>query len=102
MSPHTEPRADSGDGVTEREVARRQLQARRDFASHLVAYVVVNLFLVAVWAFTGAGYFWPAWVIFGWGAGLILHGWDVFLRRPVTDADIDEELSRHQRRGSLT
>jgi hypothetical protein len=101
MSPRTEAQGDS-EGVTEREVVRRRLQARRDFASHLVAYAVVNLFLVAVWAFTGAGYFWPAWVMFAWGAELVLHAWEVFLRRPVTEADIDGELSRHQRRGSLT
>jgi hypothetical protein len=78
-----------------REAARRRVQARRDFASHVVAYVVVNAFLVVVWAVTGGGYFWPVWVLGGWGVGLVLHGWDVFLRRPVTDADVDEELRRH-------
>ena len=49
--------------VDEREAARRSLQAKRDFVSHLVAYVVVNASLIAVWAFTGGGYFWPAWVL---------------------------------------
>jgi hypothetical protein len=47
-------------------------------------------------ALTGAGYFWPAWVIASWGAGLVLHAWDTFLRRPVTDADVDAELRRHR------
>ena len=40
--------------VSERERARERLQARRDFGSHVVAYVVINAFLVGVWAFTGA------------------------------------------------
>ena len=83
------------EALSEREAAIRRLQARRDFVSHLVAYVVVNAFLVAIWAFTGAGYFWPIWVICGWGIGLILHAWDTFWRRPVTEADIDAELRRH-------
>jgi hypothetical protein len=104
MSPRIETTPDAGESASagaprvsgEREVARRCVQARRDLASHFVAYVVVNLFLVAVWAFTGAGYFWPAWVIFVWGSGLVLHAWDVFFRRPVTEADVDTELSRHQ------
>jgi hypothetical protein len=77
-----------------RESARKQLQAKRDFTSHLVAYVVVNALLVGVWAMTGAGYFWPAWVLAGWGAGLVLHAWDIFWRRPITERDVDAELRR--------
>ena len=78
----------------ERAEARRRVQGRRDLASHAVAYVVVNMTLIAVWAMTGGRYFWPAWVIACWGAGLVLHAWDVFLRKPVTEADVDEELHR--------
>jgi hypothetical protein len=81
--------------LNDRDAARRRVQARRDFANHVVAYVVVNAFLVVVWAVTGGGYFWPAWVIGGWGVGLVLHAWDVYLRRPVTEADVDAELRRH-------
>ncbi len=88
-----EPRYDPSD--TERARARKRVEAKRDFASHVVAFVVVNLFLVGIWLFTGAGYFWPAWVIGGWGVGLALHAWDLFGRRPVTEADIDAELRRH-------
>jgi hypothetical protein len=79
----------------EREAARRRVQAKRDFESHLVAYLVVNALLVCVWLITGAGYFWPAWVLACWGAGLVLHAWDVYWRRPVTEADVNEELHRH-------
>jgi uncharacterized membrane protein YecN with MAPEG domain len=81
--------------VSEREQARKRLQTQRDFASHVVAYVVINAFLVGIWAFTGAGYFWPAWVLGAWGAGLVLHAWDAFVRRPITEADIDAEIQRY-------
>ncbi len=80
---------------SDREMARKRVQARRDFASHLVAYAVINAFLIAVWAITGGGYFWPAWVLAGWGVGLVLHAWDVYWRRPVTESDVDQELRRH-------
>lgn len=30
------------------------------------------------------------------GVGLALHGWDTFLRRPVTEADIEAELRRRR------
>ena len=91
-----DPGVGSGPPVkSERERARRHVQDRRDFGTHMVAYVVVNSFLVLVWAITGAGYFWPVWVMGAWGIGLVLHAWEVFVRRPVTEADIDAELRRH-------
>jgi hypothetical protein len=77
--------------------ARKRVTERRDFGSHLVVYVVVNAFLILVWAVTGAGYFWPAWVLGCWAIGLVLHAWEVFFHRPVTDADIEAELRRLHR-----
>jgi 2TM domain len=76
--------------------ARKRVSDRRDFGSHVVAYVVVNAFLILIWAVTGAGYFWPVWVLGGWGIGLVLHAWEAFVRRPVTDADVEAELRRRQ------
>ena len=81
----------------DRVEARKRLEARRGFMSNAVAYVVINAFLIGIWAFTGAGYFWPAWVLAAWGAGLVLHAWDVFVRQPITEADIDDELRRGRR-----
>lgn len=82
--------------VTERVAARKRLEARREFGSHLVAYLVINMFLLVTWAITGADYFWPGWVLAGWGACVLLHAWDSFFRRPITEADIDAELRRRQ------
>jgi|1186.fasta_scaffold382894_2 hypothetical protein len=62
--------------------ARERREAKRDLVSHLAAYVVVNASLIGIWMMTG-GYFWPAWVIGLWGAGLLLNAWDVFRKRPL-------------------
>jgi hypothetical protein len=82
---------------TERERVRKRLQERRDFGSHVVVFVVANAFLVAAWAATGAGYFWPAWVLAAWAVGLVLHAWETFAHRPVTEADVEAELRRQRR-----
>jgi 2TM domain len=79
-----------------RASARKRIEKRRNLQGGLVAYVVVNGFLVAIWAMTGGGYFWPAWVIAGWGVGMLLGLWD-YLRGPVTEADVDDELRRMRR-----
>ena len=36
-----------------------QLQRWRDFQAHVVAYLVINIVFVAIWALTGQGFFWP-------------------------------------------
>jgi hypothetical protein len=77
-----------------RAEARQRSQAQRDFMSHLALYVLINVFLIGVW--TPGTYFWPAWVLAVWGAGLVLHGWKTFLHRPIFEADIDGQLNRHR------
>lgn len=76
-----------------REEARKRVQARRNLQGGVVAYVVINAFLVGVWTVTGRGYFWPGWVMAAWGLALLLGIW-AYLRGPVTEADIDKELRR--------
>jgi hypothetical protein len=93
----TSPTGPAIEATAEREQVRKRLQDRRDFGSHLVVFVVVNAFLIAAWATTGSGYFWPAWVLASWGIGLVLHAWETFVHRPVTEADVDAELRRHHR-----
>jgi fatty acid desaturase len=40
---------------------------RRRGRGELRAFVATSVLLVAIWALTGAGYFWPIWPILGWG-----------------------------------
>jgi len=79
---------------SEREHVRKHLVARQDFGSHLLVYVVINALLIVVWATTGAGYFWPGWVLAGWGVALVFHARETFWRGPITEEEIDAEIRR--------
>lgn len=79
-----------------RTVAIRRLKAKRDFWNQVVTYVVVNLMIVAIWWLSGRGYFWPGWVMAGWGVGLVLQGWNVYFERPITEQDIAREMERNR------
>ena len=81
-----------------REAAIQQLKKRREFGRHVVSYVVVNAMLILIWFFTGGGYFWPGWVLGGWGIGLALNAWDVYGRRPISEDDIRREIDRQKGR----
>jgi hypothetical protein len=51
--------------------APQRREPRRSDHSHERAYVATMLLLVAIWALTGAGYFWPIWPMLGWGIGVV-------------------------------
>ena len=78
----------------QREAALKRVKARRDFRTHVAAYVIVNTFLVAIWALSGAGYFWPIWVIAGWGIGLAFNAWAVYFEKPITEDEIRREMGQ--------
>lgn len=78
-----------------RATARKRLEERRGFVPHLIVYLVVNAGLITLWVMTGAnGMFWPAFPLLFWGVGIVMHGWNAFFSRPITDADVDREVGR--------
>jgi hypothetical protein len=82
-----------------RDQAVRQLKRKRDFQAHLVTYVVVNAFIIGMWYFVaGAGYFWPGWILLGWGIGLVLNAWEVYGRRGISEDQIQREMQRQRGR----
>ncbi|MCL2364014.1 MAG: 2TM domain-containing protein [Defluviitaleaceae bacterium] len=67
-------------------------------------YVAVNIFLMGIWFFTGRGYFWPGWVIGGWGTGLIVLNIIIkLIVVPPTDYQdrIDSEYRKLRHRAGL-
>ena len=77
-----------------REEAVTRLRKKRDFAMHALIYVLVNSMLVGIWAVTGRDFFWPIFPIAGWGIGLAANAWDVYGRRPISEAEIRREMDR--------
>jgi 2TM domain len=83
-----------------RDRAVTQLKKRRDFHGHLLVYVLVNTFLVVIWAVIDVhGFFWPIFPIVGWGIGVVMNAWDVYWRHPITETDIQHEIEREDKQG---
>jgi 2TM domain len=70
------------------------LKKKADFRNHLLAYLVVNAAVVVIWFMTGAHFFWPVFLILGWGIGLVFHAQDVYGANEISEADIRHEMER--------
>ncbi|HSK28135.1 MAG TPA: 2TM domain-containing protein [Jiangellales bacterium] len=79
-----------------RELATKRVKAKRDLQAHVIAYLTVNLFLVAIWYATGASFFWPMIPILGWGIGLAFNVWEVY-SPAITEDKVDAEMDRIRR-----
>ncbi len=81
-----------------RERAINRLKKRRDFRAHLLVYFLVNTFLVVIWAMTSpGGFFWPVFPIVGWGIGVVMNAWDVYVADDFDEEEIQDEMDRMER-----
>jgi len=79
-----------------REQALRRVKKRRDFNTHLVVYLLVNIVVWLIWAVIGVtSHSWWPWSVFltlAWGIGLAMNAWDVFCRKPITEDELQREI----------
>ena len=58
--------------------ARRRVKELKGFYSHLIVYLVVNIFLAVLNFIVLPDHLWFYWVAFGWGIGVIINAVSVF------------------------
>jgi hypothetical protein len=77
-----------------RDRAIERIKDKQGFYAHLLAYVLVNALIIAIWAMAGGGFFWPMFAILGWGIGIAFHWYGVFVEHEPTEEDIQREIRR--------
>ena len=88
----TEMSTPTPEGLRERAVKR--LKKKRDFRIHLLMYVMVNALLIGVWAMSGTEFFWPIFILAGWGIGVVANAWDAYGRDIPTESQIRHEMEK--------
>jgi len=93
-------------GMSEEEIyrqAKKIVEEKKGFYTHLAVYIVVNILLVIIWAFpAGGGYPWFLWPLGGWGIGLLFHFLGVFVFSRPSDwerREIEKEVERLRKGG---
>ena len=86
-----------------REQALRRLKQRRDFKAHALIYVLVNAVVWTIWTIVALSshswWPWPVFITLGWGIGLVMNAWDVYVRRPITEDELQREIAHLSQHG---
>ena len=80
--------------------AKKRVETKRGFYTHLSVYVAVILFLVVINFLTSSSTIWFHWPMLGWGIAVALHALAVFVfpgRFAVTDKMIEKEMGKSQK-----
>ena len=72
------------------ERAEERAHARRDALLLTLTGPLVTAVLFAVWAFAGAGYFWPMWPMLGMSIAVLVALWRAFGPLPQAAAGAPE------------
>lgn len=58
--------------------AERRVDEIKGFHSHLIVFIVVNIFLFLLNYLTSPGDWWFYWPLLGWGIGFSMHAFHTF------------------------
>ena len=84
-------------------LARKRVEEKKGFYTHFAVYIVVNILLVAIWAWTGDGFPWFIFPLGGWGIGILFHFLGVFVFSKETGWErraMEKEVERLKKGGS--
>ena len=80
-----------------RDHALRRLKKRRDFKAHAFVYVILNAVIWGIWTVISLSshswWPWPLFVTLGWGIALVMNAWDVYVRKPITEDELQREIA---------
>lgn len=92
-----DPRARHPQSADLHDRAPGQLTKRRDLRGHVLIYLLVNTFLVVIWWVSSGGFFWPVFPIIGWGIGVTMNAYDVYVAEDIPEDDIQREMEHLSR-----
>jgi hypothetical protein len=71
--------------------AKKRVEEIKGFYGNLIAYIIVNMGLLALNLVTSPSHLWFFWPLLGWGIGVVIHGMIVFNYMPFLRKDWEEQ-----------
>ncbi|MDP2088300.1 MAG: 2TM domain-containing protein [Flavobacteriaceae bacterium] len=70
--------------------AKKQVKAIKGFYNHLISFMIVNTFLIAINLIYSPVYLWFFYPLLGWGLGVFFHAMKVFNFMPFLNKEWEE------------
>lgn len=84
--------------------AKKKVKSKKDFYQHLMTFVIINSFLIALNLVTSPTNLWFYFPLMGWGVGLLFHYVEVFgvpgfdiLSQEWEERELYNELNKNSR-----
>lgn len=79
------------DSTIKYEAAKKRVGEIKDFYTHVIVYVVVNIFLIVINLLTSPGRYWFFFATIFWGFGLFMHFLATFVFDGFMGAEWEEK-----------
>jgi Flp pilus assembly protein TadB len=81
-----------------RKAAEERLQQQAGFKKMIGGFLLLIVLAVVIWALTGQGYFWPAWMILGLAVATVATAWSAYgpRQKGPSQSEIEAEARKFE------
>lgn len=84
--------------LSEYEIARKRVKDKKKFHKNLASYIVFSIFFFFLNIYSGADTLWFIYPVLGWGIGMAMEYYKVYLDPKLEDQAMEKELQRLRER----
>ncbi|MEM0995331.1 MAG: 2TM domain-containing protein [Bacteroidota bacterium] len=84
--------------LSEYEIARKRVKDKKKFHRNLATYIIFSLFFFFLNIFSGSNHLWFIYPVLGWGIGIVMEYYKVYVDPKLEDQAVEKELQRLRER----
>ncbi|MEM9887512.1 MAG: 2TM domain-containing protein [Bacteroidota bacterium] len=84
--------------ISEYEIARKRVKAKKKFHRNLASYIIFSIFFFFLNMYSYSGHLWFIYPVLGWGLGIAMEYYKVYVDPKVEDQAVEREMRRLRER----
>lgn len=87
---------------SEYDLARKRVRAKKKFHKNLASYIIFSCFFIFLNLTSGTPHLWFIYPVLGWGIGIAMEYYKVYVAPDLEDQAVEEEMQRLRSRNFPT